>query len=86
MSVTTHENSWKMKNKKKSVFRQMYDALPTERPQAPKTAWVNDIAALVKVHPTTVRCWLAGTQKPDPLRISIIAKHLSVKEENLFNA
>ena len=43
-----------MKYKKKSVFRQMYDALPTERPQAPKTAWVNEIAAVAKVHPTTV--------------------------------
>lgn len=75
-----------MKYKKKSVFRQMYDALPTERPQAPKTAWVNDIAELVKVHPVTVRCWLAGTQKPDALRTSLIAKHLGVKEEELFNA
>lgn len=75
-----------MKYKKKSVFRQMYDALPTERPQAPKTAWVNDIATLVKVHPTTVRCWLAGTQKPDELRTTLIAKHLGVKAEELFNA
>lgn len=74
-----------MINRKKSTFRQIYDALPTERPQAPKTAWVNEIAALVKVHPITVRCWLAGTQKPDQLRISIIAKHLGVREENLFN-
>ena len=75
-----------MKYRDKSKFRQIYDALPTERPQAPKTAWVNDIAKLVKVHPTTVRCWLAGTQKPDTLTTSIIAKHLGVKEEELFNA
>ena len=75
-----------MKYKKQTKFRQLYDALPTERPQAPKTAWVNDIAALVKVHPTTVRCWLAGTQKPDELRTTLIAKHLGVKAEELFNA
>lgn len=73
-----------MMNKQKSAFRRIYDELPTERPKAPKTAWINDIAEAVKVHPTTVRCWLAGTQKPDPLRISIIAKKLGVKEEELF--
>ena len=75
-----------MKYKKKTKFRQLYDALPTERPQAPKTAWVNDIAALVKVHPTTVRCWLAGTQKPDELRTDIIAKHRGVSAKELFNS
>ena len=54
-----------MEHVKKSIFRQIYDSLPVDRPIAPKTAWVNEIAELVKVHPTTVRCWLAGTQKPD---------------------
>lgn len=75
-----------MKNKKKSVFRQMYDALPAERPKAPKTAWVNDIAEVAKVHPVTVRCWLAGAQKPDELRTDIIAKHLGVSAEGLFDS
>lgn len=74
-----------MEHVKKSIFRQIYDSLPVDRPIAPKTAWVNEIAELVKVHPTTVRCWLAGTQKPDALRIGIIAKHLRVNENDLFN-
>ena len=74
-----------MKHKKKSVFRQMYDALPTERPKAPKTEWVKRMADLCMVHPTTVRCWLAGTQKPDALRISLLAKELGVSENELFN-
>lgn len=73
-----------MENKRKSVFRKIYDALPEKAPVAPKTAWINKIADLVKVHPTTVRCWLAGTQRPDPLRTGMIADFLGVPPEDLF--
>ena len=74
-----------MENKKKSKFRQIYDLLPPKAEVAPKTAWVKEIAAICKVHETTVRCWLAGTQKPDALKTSIIAEHLGVPENELFN-
>lgn len=74
-----------MEKKKKSKFRQIYDALPSKAPIAPKTAWVKEIAALCMVHEITVRCWIAGTQKPDALKTSIIAKHLGVPETELFN-
>ena len=75
-----------METKVKSKFREIYDALPPRNVQlAPKTAWVKKIAELCKVHDVTVRCWLAGTQKPDALRISLIAKELGVKENELFN-
>lgn len=67
----------------KSNFRKIYDALPAPQP-APKTAFVRRIAEICKVHETTVRCWLAGTQKPDALRISIIADELGVPSETLF--
>lgn len=73
-----------MEKKKKSKFRQIYDALPSKAPIAPKTAWVKEIAAMCKVHEITVRCWIAGTQKPDALKTSIIAKHLGVPENELF--
>lgn len=73
-----------MESKKKTKFRQIYDELPTEKPIAPKSAFVKEIAKLVKVHEVTVRCWIAGTQKPDALKISIIAKHLGVPENELF--
>ena len=74
-----------MEQKKKSKFRQIYDALPSKAPKAPKSAFVAEIAELVKVHEVTVRCWIAGTQKPDALKTSIIAKHLGVSENELFN-
>lgn len=70
---------------KKSTFRKIYDKLPERTVEAPKAAFVRRIADLCKVHPTTVRCWLAGTQKPDALRTSLISKELRVPENELFN-
>lgn len=70
---------------KKSTFRKIYDALPPQKVVAPKSEWIRRMADICKVHPATVRCWLAGTQKPDALRISILAKELGVSENELFN-
>jgi len=63
----------------------IYDALPAKAPVAPKTAFVREMADLCKVSEKTVRCWLAGTQKPDRLRTSLIAQKLGVSENELFN-
>lgn len=71
-------------NMEKSRFRQFYDELPSKAPVAPKTAFVNEIAELCMVAKATVYCWLAGTQKPDKLRTSMIAKKLNVPAEELF--
>lgn len=70
---------------KKSTFRQIYDKLPAQKVVAPKTEWIKRMADICKVHPTTVRCWLAGTQKPDALRISLLSQELGVPENELFN-
>lgn len=74
-----------MKNKKKTKFSQFYNALPPKAEVAPKTAFVRKMAALCRVHVVTVRCWIAGTQKPDALKTSIIAKELGIPENELFN-
>lgn len=75
-----------MENTEKTKFRQIYDALPPRQEVvAPKTAFVREIADLCKVSVKTVRGWIAGAYKPDALRISIIAKHLGVPENELFN-
>ena len=66
-------------------LREMYDNLPERQVEAPKTKFVRELAELCKVHPNTVRCWIYGTQKPDALRQSMIAKKLKVKEKDLFN-
>ena len=69
----------------KSTFRKIYDQLPAQTVVAPKKEWINKMADICRVHPATVRCWLAGSQKPDSLRISILAKELGVPENELFN-
>ena len=69
----------------KSRFRQIYDALPTKAPVAPKTAFVREAAELCTVSEKTVRCWLAGAQKPDALKISLLSQKLGVPENELFN-
>ena len=74
-----------MENKKKTRFRQFYDALPPKAEVAPKTAFVKKIAALCKVHEVTVRCWIAGTQKPDALKTSIISKELGIPDKGYFS-
>lgn len=73
-----------MENQKKNQFRQIYDALPARTTVAPKARWVEKIAELCKVSTKTVRCWLAGVQKPDALRTEIISKYLGVPEDQLF--
>lgn len=74
-----------MQGVKKNRFREIYDSLPARQEVAPKTDWVNKIAEITKSHPTTVRAWIYGTQKPDALKTSIISKHLGIPEDELFN-
>lgn len=73
-----------VKKMKKSKFREIYDELPERTQVAPKTEWIKRIANICYVHPTTVRCWLAGTQKPDALRQQLISNELNVPVERLF--
>ena len=64
---------------KKSTFRKIYDKLPAQKVVAPKTEWIKRMAEICKVHPTTVRCWLAGTQKPvKPVDIGDIDEVFSI--------
>ena len=66
-------------------FRGIYDSLPERRVvKAPKSAFVDRIAAITMKHPNTVRCWLAGTQKPDALSRAMIEKELGVSASELF--
>ncbi|MGN1211348.1 MAG: XRE family transcriptional regulator [Candidatus Cryptobacteroides sp.] len=76
-----------MVNKSKNKLREIYESLPSKEVsvRAPKTEFVNKLARLTKSHPTTVRAWIYGAQKPDALKVSIIAKELGVSEKELFN-
>lgn len=74
-----------MENVKKNKIRELYDSLPERAVTAPKSDFVKKLAELTKSHPTTVRAWIYGTQKPDALKTSLIAKHLGVPEDELFS-
>lgn len=76
--------SIKTEEKKKGKFREIYDGLPQKEFVAPKTKFIQEICELCMVSKNTVYCWLAGTQKPDRLRTSMIAKKLGVDAESLF--
>ena len=66
-------------------FRQIYDNLPDRSTvKAPKTEFVEQIAKLTMKSTKTVRCWLAGVQKPDALCLSIIEKYLGTPGTILF--
>ncbi len=69
----------------KTKFRQYYDALPPRTEVAPKSDFVKRIAGLCMVSEKTVRCWLAGAQRPNALCTRLIAKELGIAEEELFN-
>lgn len=75
----------KITEMEKTKFRQYYDALPPKTEVAPKTAFVRRIAELCMVSEKTVRCWLAGAQKPNPLCVSIISKEIGIPENELFD-
>lgn len=66
-------------------FRGIYDSLPERKiMKAPKSAFVDRIAAITMKSTKTVRCWLAGTQKPDALSRAMIEKELGVSASELF--
>lgn len=66
-------------------FRGIYDSLPERRVvKAPKSAFVDRIAAITMKHPNTVRCWLSGAQKPDALSRAMIEKEVGIPASELF--
>lgn len=75
----------KMTEKDQMNFRQLYDSLPDRSSvKAPKTEFVERMAAVTMKSTKTVRCWLAGTQKPDALSQSMIEKELGMCSKSLF--
>lgn len=66
-------------------FRGIYDSLPERRAvKAPKSAFVDRIAAVTMKSTKTIRCWLSGVQKPDALSRAMIEKELGVPASELF--
>ena len=67
------------------TFRGYYDALPDRKiSKAPKSAFVDRIAEITMKSTKTIRCWFAGTQKPDALAQAMIEKELGIPASELF--
>jgi len=66
------------------TFRELYDSLPARSTTAPKSEFVKHIAKITMKSTKTVRCWLAGAQKPDVLTKSIVEKDLAIPADYLF--
>ena len=68
-------------------FSQIYKSLPERNVvQAPKTAFVKEIANLCMCSSNTVRMWIQGVQNPDPLKQKLISEKLGIPPETLFPA
>lgn len=68
-------------------FAQIYKELPERNVvQAPKTAFVKEIAGLCMCSTNTVRMWIQGVQNPDLLKQKLISEKLGIPPETLFPA
>ena len=72
------------KDTKKTTFRDYYRSLEGRRTVAPKKQFIEEMAALCLVSTKTIRCYLAGSYRPDALRRRLISERLGIPEEELF--
>ena len=68
----------KVTQKDYQSFIQIYKGLPERSAvKAPKTEFVEEIAALCMCSTKTVRMWIHGVQKPDALKQKMISDKLA---------
>lgn len=68
----------------KMTFRGYYFSIKNDKKETEKDVFIREIAEACYVSPSTVRCWIAGTYRPDPLKQSIIASKLGSSPKLLF--
>lgn len=73
----------KVAESEKMTFAGQYFLLPEEN-YSPKKAFVAEMAELCMVSESTVRCWIAGAYRPDPLKSKLISQRLGIEPEKLF--
>lgn len=67
------------------TFAELYQqAKAQERPVAPATAFVREVADLTKRTEIAVRRWLSGEAEPDALTQEVIAQRFGSTPEELF--
>lgn len=75
------------KLKIKMTLLELYQQVKKQnRPVAPATAFVREVAAVTKKSELAVRRWIAGETEPDALTQEVLAKHFGTTPESLFPA
>lgn len=70
------------KNKKKPLDVRYSDALEA---LTPAQAQLAEMAAVARAPLATVRAWVSGKQKPNSTRMTLLAEHYQIQEEELFS-
>ncbi|MBD5200751.1 MAG: hypothetical protein HDS85_01705 [Bacteroidales bacterium] len=55
-----------------------------ERPVAPATAFIREVAQVTKKSEIAIRRWLSGECEPDKLTKDVLAQHFNITPEELF--
>lgn len=55
-----------------------------ERPVAPATAFIREVAQVTKKSEIAIRRWLSGETEPDALTQEVLARHFNTTPEELF--
>lgn len=55
-----------------------------ERPVAPATAFIREVAQVTKKSEIAIRRWLSGECEPDELTKVVLAKHFNTTPDELF--
>lgn len=67
-----------------TLLERYQQAKNQERPIAPATAFIREIAQVTKKSEIAVRRWLSGESEPDTLTKTVLAKHFNTTPDSLF--
>lgn len=67
-----------------TLIERYQQAKNQERPVAPATAFVREVAEVTKKSEIAVRRWLAGESEPDNLTKTVLAHHFGTTPAALF--
>lgn len=74
-----------METEKQYSFKELYyEEKKKKKQDSPASIFVKNMAELCCVNEQTVRCWIAGTQKPSSLAQKILANHFQTSKTILF--
>lgn len=71
-------------NKRKISLKELYQEKLKEKPISPANKLLQDLMEVTNRSSVTVRMWIKGKFKPEPIIIKLIADKLGVDADSLF--